>query len=161
MTDKTRHTVIPRTMCLVFNRDKLLLIKASKEKEFSGYYDPPGGHVEKGESIIETAEREIFEETGMKVTSTKLRGVVHVSGFYGKDIMLFVTISKALSTTIKTSEEGEPQWFSMDELDKINLFEDMRPIIKHVLSMKPNDMFFGTSKFDGKDKLESFDIKVY
>lgn len=158
---KIRHTVIPRTMCLVFHGHKLLLIQASKEKEFSGYYDPPGGHVEKGESIIETAEREILEETGINVISTKLRGVVHVSGFYGKDIMLFVTTSKARTITIKTSEEGKPRWVKITELDEINLFEDMKPIIRHILSLKKNEMFFGVSKFDGKDKLESLDIKVY
>lgn len=161
MSDKIRHSVIPRTMCLVFYGKKILLIRASKEKEFSGYFDPPGGHVEKGESIIDTAEREILEETGITVSSTKLKGVVHVSGFYGKDIMLFVTVSKANSMSIKTSEEGEPKWFDIEELDKLDLFEDMRPIIKHILVMRDNEMFFGVSRFDGKDKLESLDIKTY
>lgn len=78
-----RHTVVPRTMCFVFYQDEVLLIKASAKKDWQGIYDPLGGHIEKGESIISSVKREIKEESGLDVFNTKLRGIVHVEGFFG------------------------------------------------------------------------------
>lgn len=157
----SRHTVVPRTMCLVFLEDKILLIRASDKKEFHGYYDPPGGHIEKGESIVANAEKEILEETGLNVAETRLRGVVHVSGFYGKNIMLFVTSSVARNGRVKESKEGVPEWIDIDKLNSVKLLEDVKPIIKHVVEMSNDQMFFGVSEFDGKDKLVSFDIRIH
>jgi len=157
---KKRHSVIPRTMCLVLHNDKILLIKASEKKEFHGYYDPPGGHIEKGESVMESAEREIFEETGIQVRESKLKGVIHVSGFYGKEVMLFVTLNYSNTIDFKGSEEGRPEWINISDLDRINLMEDVKPILKHTLELNKEQMFFGVSKFDGKDKLLSFDVKI-
>lgn len=41
-------------------------------------YECPGGHREKGESILETAKRELFEETGAKKYSLQEIGVYSV-----------------------------------------------------------------------------------
>jgi len=157
---KQRHAVIPRTMCFVFYKDAVLLLKASQKKEWTGTYDPVGGHIEKGESIIESAEREIKEESGLTVSSTKLRGIVHVSGFFGKEIMMFVTASQAPSKKVVANHEGELEWVKIKELDKKNIFEDVKPILEQVLQLTPEELFVGVSKFDGKDKLLALDIKV-
>lgn len=37
-----------------------------------GYYAAPGGHLEHGESFAACARREVFEETGLVITSVKL-----------------------------------------------------------------------------------------
>ena len=39
-----------------------------KQKE---YWDLPKGHIEKGENILKTVRREVFEETGLRVTGFK------------------------------------------------------------------------------------------
>ena len=82
-----RHSVIPRTLCLVFYGDEILMIKGSEKKDWSGIYNALGGHIEKGESVIESAEREIREESGLTVFETKLKGIVHASNFFGKDVL--------------------------------------------------------------------------
>lgn len=157
---KKRHQVIPRTMCFVFNKDKVLLLKANSTKDWDGTYDPLGGHIEKGESILENAVREIEEESGLKVKDTKLRGIVHVSGFFDKEIMLFVTSSTTNETVVVSNHEGDLEWVAIENLDKINAFEDLKPILKHVLDMSSDEIFFGVSQWDGKDSLQSLDIKI-
>ncbi|HLB52075.1 hypothetical protein A3F07_03155 [candidate division WWE3 bacterium RIFCSPHIGHO2_12_FULL_38_15] len=160
MSGKQRHNVVPGVACFIFIEDKVLLIKASEAKEWKGKYTPLGGHIEKGESVIAAANREIKEESGLTVFDTKLKGIVHVSGFYGKDIMLFVTSSKSKTKEVMSGYEGELEWVKISDLDKKDILEDVRPVLKHILEMNPGDIFVGSSEFDGVDKLVSFDVKI-
>ncbi len=70
--------IIMVTACvLVLNSDNQILLQKRKDNGFWGY---PGGAVELGESVEETAKREVFEETGLIVNELRLFGV-----FSGKD----------------------------------------------------------------------------
>ena len=53
-----------------FYGDKLVVVYSPQK----GYWTPPGGGVEKGESIEEAVEREVLEETNMRVLKQKLIG---------------------------------------------------------------------------------------
>jgi ADP-ribose pyrophosphatase YjhB (NUDIX family) len=53
------------------SRQKVLLTQRSD----NGHWCLPGGHMESGESAAEACEREVFEETGLKVRATRLLGV--------------------------------------------------------------------------------------
>lgn len=156
---KVRHQVVPRTMSFVFNNNRVLLLKAKHNKEWDGTYDPLGGHIEKGENIIKAANREIWEESGLKPLDTTLKGIVHVNGFFNKEIMLFVTSSTTNDENVVSNHEGELEWVELDKLENIKTFEDLKPILNHMLQMKPGELFIGTSKWDGKDGLLAIDIK--
>lgn len=58
---------------VIFNetREKVLLTQRAD----NGHWCLPGGHMESGESAAEACEREVFEETGLKVRATRLLGV--------------------------------------------------------------------------------------
>ncbi|MGD9128916.1 MAG: NUDIX domain-containing protein [Candidatus Woesebacteria bacterium] len=152
---KHRHTVVPRTLCFVFHQDELLLIKANASKDWEGFYNALGGHIEKGEDIIDNAVREIKEESGLDVTETKLKGIVHASNFFGKDIMMFVTTSKASTKTLDEIEtrEGNLEWVRVSELDKLKIFDDIKPILSKILKNDSDEVFTAASEFDGKDGL--------
>ena len=53
-----------------FCKDKLVVVFSDQK----GYWTPPGGGVEEGETIEEAVSREIKEETNMRVVSQKLLG---------------------------------------------------------------------------------------
>ena len=154
------HTVTPRTMCFVFNGHDVLLLKGNETKDWNGIYDPVGGHIEKGEAVLENAQREIKEESGLDVTDVQLRGIVHVDNFFGKDIMMFVCSAKSSTRKVTGSIEGLPEWVRLDNIDSLRIFEDVKPILKQVIELEPGKIFLGTSAFDGKDKLLSLDIKI-
>lgn len=158
--DKQRHQVIPRTSCLVFNKSgQLLLIKFSEAKgKMAGFYDPPGGHIEYGESILSNAVREIREETGLEVENTKVRGVIHATNFFGKNIMLFITSSTATSTEVIASEEGQPVWVDVDKIESLRIFDDIKYIIQRVNNADSNSFFSANSEFDEAGKLIKWDI---
>lgn len=155
-----RHQVIPRTLCFVFFEDEILLMKAGSNKKWKDIYNPLGGHVEKGESVIDSAHREIKEECGLDVKNTKLKGIIHSFNFFGKDVMLFITTSSAESKKVVSNDEGTLHWVKKEQLDNLKTLEDMKPIMEKIFEVKPDEMFFGTTEYDGKDKLLSLDIKI-
>lgn len=156
-----RHGVIPRTMCFIFCNDKLLLMKASSKKAYPGIHNPLGGHIEKGEDIIACANREILEESGIRAKNTRLRGVLHVTNFFGKNIMLFITTSTVPSEiSCPPHEEGTPEWIPLAQLDRVQLFDDLKPIIQTLLDQKDDHFFTGTSRFDDSGKLLQLSLQV-
>ena len=119
---------------LVLDKDnRLLLLKRSDNK----YWGPPGGAIELGETVEETARREVFEETGLKIVDSSLFKV-----FSGKEqyyrypngdevyIVAIVYICKEFSGEIQlSSEHTEWGWFALSELpDEIS--PPVKPIIE-------------------------------
>ena len=81
----------------------------------------PKGHEEAGETEVETAEREIFEETGIK---TKLDRKKRVELFYhieaddiDKTVVLFV--GEPVGKTNTTPQEGEIEEVKWMEINKV------------------------------------------
>ncbi|MFA5959373.1 MAG: NUDIX domain-containing protein [Tatlockia sp.] len=61
---------------LIFQGNKLLLGKR-KSSHGEGYWGPPGGHLEYGETFEHCAVREVQEETGLTITTPKLLTVTN------------------------------------------------------------------------------------
>ena len=61
-------------LCMIKDGDEYLLQNRVK-KDWQGYTFP-GGHIEPGESIVQSAIREVKEETGLTLTKYKLRCLV-------------------------------------------------------------------------------------
>ncbi|PXX65677.1 8-oxo-dGTP diphosphatase [Nocardia tenerifensis] len=51
----------------VFRHGKLLVVRRVPDDFHGGMYELPGGGVESGETFAECVERELFEETGLRV----------------------------------------------------------------------------------------------
>ncbi|MCR4263969.1 MAG: NUDIX domain-containing protein [Candidatus Roizmanbacteria bacterium] len=58
-----------------FCGDKLLVVYS----ESKGYWTPPGGGVEPGETVEVATIREVFEETNMRVLKQKIIGYIEIS----------------------------------------------------------------------------------
>lgn len=102
-----RHTVVLRTLCFVFNDiNQVLLMERSADKFDAGMFNVLGGHIEKGEDVLKCAEREVFEESGIKPDSTNLMGIVHVSDFFGKNVMMFVTLSMTKNLKLRNQTKA-------------------------------------------------------
>ena len=69
-TEETELTV----QCLIRDGSRILLQNRVK-KDWQGY-TLPGGHVERGESFVDAAVREMKEETGLDIYSPKLVGII-------------------------------------------------------------------------------------
>ncbi|MHA1412836.1 MAG: NUDIX hydrolase [Promethearchaeota archaeon] len=75
--DTRRYPVRPHVgVGILLIRDNSLLLVKRKFDPDAGYWSIPGGHVELGERVEHAAEREGFEETGIKVKISKLAGII-------------------------------------------------------------------------------------
>ena len=65
--------VIMTNMCMVFSENRVL-VQDKRDDDYSGITFP-GGHVERGESFTNAVIREVWEETGLKISEPKLCGI--------------------------------------------------------------------------------------
>ncbi|OGI36445.1 MAG: hypothetical protein A2259_00830 [Candidatus Moranbacteria bacterium RIFOXYA2_FULL_43_15] len=166
--EKNRYTVLPRVLVFVFKDGKLLMMKysgkgenMSQEKlDRKDIHNCIGGHVEKGEDVIETAVKEAQEEAGIKLLNPKVRGIINISGFAEKDIINFIISGTTEDEPIKSSLEGDLEWIKTEQLKDINIFSDIVPILEKVLSLEDEEMFVGSAEFNGKFKLLNINLRT-
>ena len=127
--EKEDHTerVELTVLCLIENGNKILLQNRIK-KDWQGY-TLPGGHVEKEESFVDAVIREMKEETGLSVKNPKLVGVKQFPIDNGRYVV-FLFKTNEFSGKLKSSKEGKMEWFSYDELTKINTVDDFLDLLK-------------------------------
>ena len=105
-------------LCMIKDGDKYLLQNRVK-KDWQGYTFP-GGHVEPGESIVQSVIREVKEETGLTLKDPHL---VEVKQFWvesGRYIVFLFSATK-FTGVLRSSHEGEVGWFTKEEMENINL----------------------------------------
>jgi ADP-ribose pyrophosphatase YjhB (NUDIX family) len=112
----------------------MLLIRRAKEPR-KGQWSLPGGKLEFGETLIEGVRREVREETGLEV---EILGLVDVAetirdasvGAADDHFVLIDYGARVISGTAEAaSDAAEARWFSVEELDALPVWSEMRRII--------------------------------
>lgn len=117
---------------IVFSKDeprKVLLIKHQN----GGHWAFPKGHVENQESEIETALREIAEETGLSVDlDTNFRKVVSYSPKPDviKDVVYFIGFTQGNSIQRQVEEVSDASWFELSEALNYITYENDKEILR-------------------------------
>lgn len=119
--------------CLIIQKGKLFLL----HREDEGWWEVPGGKVNKDESPTQAAVRETREETGVEVELKK----PFYSGEFQKDGEMFLWHGY-----IAEVKEGEPEskediftdsgWFTAEDLDEADTapnLEMVEPALRKVL----------------------------
>ncbi len=105
------------TLCFVVNNGKVLLMR--KKRGFGqGKIVAPGGHVEQGEELHETAVREVFEETGVRPINPEKYGELYF--YFGQnerpDWTVHVFLAERHEGMAIETAEAIPHWYNKDEL---------------------------------------------
>lgn len=110
---------------LIVDGNKILLGKR-KNAHGSGFWAPPGGHLEYGESWQQCAQREVLEETGLMLDEVRFCAVTN--DIFAENNKHYVTIFMRAAYTGGAVQNREPekceqwQWFAVDQLpDKLFL----------------------------------------
>lgn len=104
-------------MVMIQDRNTGKVLVQDRVKNWKGL-SFPGGHVEEGESFVDSAVREVKEETGLDVKNLKGCGVIHWSNNKTYDrYLVFLYKTSDFSGKLKTkSDEGRNFWMTIDEL---------------------------------------------
>jgi ADP-ribose pyrophosphatase len=90
---------------LVLRGNRILLIRRAAPPSM-GLWSIPGGHVELGESVLEAAVRELWEEAGLE---GRALGVINVDEVIKRDDGGRVVYHYVLVTVLVDAPEGEPR----------------------------------------------------
>ncbi|HIS60418.1 MAG TPA: 8-oxo-dGTP diphosphatase [Candidatus Faecousia faecipullorum] len=124
------ETVELTVLCLIHQGDRLLL-QNRRKKDWDGW-TLPGGHIEKGESIVDAVVREMQEETGLTIHSPKLCGIKQFPIENGR-YLVFLFRTESFSGEVRSSDEGEMRWISRSELSDFNTVNDFDELLRVML----------------------------
>lgn len=109
-------------MCMIYDEveEKVLVLERIKSWKGIAF---PGGHVEDGESIVESTIREVKEETGLTISNLEYCGLFHwINVETGERYFVFNYKTSTYSGELITeNEEGHLKWISIEELYKSEL----------------------------------------
>jgi len=126
------------------NTKKILLVKHRK----NGKWTQPGGHIENDETPEECALRESYEETGIKIKligerfpreedfirplgiqkNRNNRGDLHIDIIYPA-----IPVNEEAEYVLNADESDGIGWFSRNDLDKIEVFPDIKITMDYIL----------------------------
>jgi 8-oxo-dGTP diphosphatase len=128
---------------VVIKDDKVLLVKRGIPPS-KGLWAIPGGNMKLGETLKETAEREILEETGISIEAGD---PIYAFDFMERDDEGSLRFHYVVVDLLAEYREGEPQgaddalearWLSWDELQPL-------PVSKNTLALLRKIGFDGVS----------------
>lgn len=124
--------------------------KVSKKNWLPNIIHPIGGKVDLNENPFIAAQREVLEETGVKVKNMKLEAVIlEIAPVINDDtnwLIFHFTADYESGEVIKT-EEGELEWHTAEEIKSENLFPSVREAIEYIFNPDSGTVFL-TVKYD-------------
>lgn len=120
---------IPSASAIIRNKNKILVIKLT----YKSGYGLPGGVLQKNETFEEGVRREVFEETGLTISSLEYFGSYEYNHEYPS---VNITYLVKIKGNLRDSKEGKPEWIEPKEIVDQLVFEDNREAVKKFLKMK-------------------------
>jgi 8-oxo-dGTP diphosphatase len=134
---RERYTLYPRTLTFLLNGEDILLIQRSPDAPlFPGLFNGVGGHMERGEDVLSSARREVYEETGLEVPSLTLRCLLHVDeGPDSPGVLVFVFVGHTKRRDVVDSSEGALHWIPLADLGELNVLPDLPSLLARILAL--------------------------
>ena len=136
--DRTEVVTITN-MCMVY-ADDMVLVQDKIDDDYCGLTFP-GGHVEKGESFTD-AIREVYEETGLRISCPALCGIKDWTNDDGSRYMVLFYKTNKFEGELASSDEGKVYWIKTDELKNLNMAEGMDKMLQVFLDENISEYYF-------------------
>lgn len=155
LTDADMTEVVKRVKVLIVNSNNEVLLGYSHNN-----YQFPGGHVEENETLIQTVNREVLEETGIDLGVDNIEPFACAIGYYkdwpaaGKNRKIEIYYYE-----IKTDEKPNLENTEYTENEKEGNFE-LRyiPLMNVKEELRKNAEEYGDKKGIAREMIDLFDV---
>lgn len=130
-------------MCMIEDRENgTVLVQNRKKGSWTGIAFP-GGHVEQGESIVDSVIRETKEETNLDIHNLKLCGI---KDWYNKEsnnryIVFLFKAEAHPGVLLENGDEGDVLWVKKDSLYDLKLAHGFDKMLDVMLNDTLNEYF--------------------
>ena len=140
-------TVELTNLCLIYRDDKILV----EEKIWRGQKGIifPGGHVEKGESLLASVIREMQEETGLTIEHPIPCGFKDWVNDDGSRYLVLLYKTDRFSGELRSSEEGRVFWTTRKEFERLPVIWNMREILQILDADEYSEFFWPEGADEG------------
>lgn len=141
------------TLCYIEREDSYLMLHRVKKKDDMNQdkWLGVGGHFENGESPEECLLREVKEETGFRLSSYKLRGIITFVSDVCPDEFMFLYTADGYEGEMIDCEEGQLEWVKKEKIKDLSLWEGDRIFFQLLNDAIP---FFSLKLAYEKEKLQ-------
>ena len=142
-------------MCLIYDDQNRILVQEKNGTRHPGGLVFPGGHVEEGESLLDSMIREMREETGLTIKNPQPCGFKDWIQEDGTRYIVLLYKTNQFEGELKESEEGRVFWLDRAEADNANLIWNMRELLEIFETDKYSEFFFkvGIDNHPGRENL--------
>lgn len=125
---------------LVLRDNKILLVKRNHPPA-EGLWAVPGGRINLGETLKQAAAREVKEETGLEIIPGEpvySFDSIHrdADGRVRFHYVIIDLLAEYKSGTLKAGDDAsDVRWFSVDDLEKIQVNESTKKLVKQYLQL--------------------------
>lgn len=137
-------------MCMIYDKAKNMVLVQDKIKDDDegGGYTFPGGHIENGESFIDSVIREVKEETGLDISEVTPCGLVnwYNEGEPERWLVFLYKTSNYEGNLIEETEEGKVFWMELSKFISSKKAPNMDIYMKMFLEDKTNEAYATWSK---------------
>ena len=144
--------VILTNLCMVYDDAGNILVQNRVDPVWPGICFP-GGHIEAGESFVESVIREVWEETGLTIENPVLCGTKQFPMKSGERYIVFFYKTNRYHGKLKSSREGEVFWIPRSDLPKYQMVEDFLDMVKVMEQDDLSEFYYYIENGDWKLKL--------
>ncbi len=114
---------------VIEERGRYLLTRRDESRDLAGYWEFPGGKLERGETAAEALARELREELGVEIGSvSEFTTLAHE--YPGKTVALEFLETSIASGEPKALDVAAFGWFEPSEMDALPILPADRPVVE-------------------------------
>ena len=143
------------SLCYIIKEEKVLLLYRNKKENDAneGKWIGVGGKLEKGETPEECMKREVYEETGLKVTKYHYHGIIRfVSEMWDDEEMNLYSVTGFEGEINSSCDEGRLEWIDTEKVFDLPMWEGDKYFLKPLLEGR--DKINMVLRYEGKGKDE-------